>query len=1536
MANQIPLIVNAGAAQIQELATADNLEIAANVVAGGILTDGYYYANGTPVTFGTNVDFTQVASNVIPSANITYSLGNATNQWKDLWVSNATIYLNSIPLSVGNTGALQFDGNDIVTSGPNVINTGNVETTGDIVGGNLVVAAGGNLQFADGSIQTSAYGDANVAAYLPTYTGNITASIVSASGNVYAGNVILPNNGGLVQDGSATVLVGNTTIPTGTLTMYGNGNIDITASSYLQLAGGGNSILVDGTGIAVEGNVTALDTVGAYNLTGWNNISGNTISTTGNISGNSFVLNNAGNLTYSSIQRNQNPPYGSQAFGIEMLTTADDPGVFSSISAGTDYVAMKSTNAGNANVIAQGGYGVTISTSNASGGSIKEWTFTAGGATLFPGSFSTAGNVYAPTMSLTGNILTGGLISTSGNITSGNFETIGNLTSGGFYTSGDVSVAGNISVNGNIRSGSFIADYGLAVTGEVTATGNVFGAYFFGNGSQLTGLPVQYGNANVATFLADFGSNTITTTGDVSVGNVTLTDIYSPNYYANAVTYANATGHLTNTNVFTYNPTTEVLTVGNVSTTGNITGGIITANILAGEGGNVSNITGANVTGAVSLATNANVANIANVSYSVDGANVVGEVALANTVSNPSQPNITALGTITSLTANAVTIQGQLTANGNAQFNQDVYFAGNVTIPGNINQITGNSGQFFGNVVTGFGALYAGLPAGYTLLNQEITQFAASYNGYSQVSVQNINGGDQATGDFVITADNGNDFTNHIDMGVAGSGYNGALANNSLGTSLYANDGYLYTRGNVTGGNLVLGANQANGVVRIIANGASNIGNVVATFSANGLAVNGNVSAETIVVNQSIIGSGASPAPTLSGFSSISTVGTQGNISASGNLLAAGYVSAAGNVTGSYIKGNGSELTNLPAPLVTQDITSNGAMSIMTYDGNIKYVSYATVEPSTGNIAGGNINAIGTVTGGNIVTAGSVSATGNVRSGNIITPGAVFAEGNVYTESWLVANSFGIDTYQINVTTNANVTGNVTTGNLNIGTVGGLVDTGGNTLSLTTNAGNSATSINLNGNAGIMILSADSNVAFGIGANTYIDISDNGILMDANVTTSGGYNFTGWNNISSNTLSTSGNVSVANVNLGTGGLLQSDNVTILTGNTTAPNGAFNLYDDGIIIVDADTFIINVSGVEPTLTMDGNGLQLTSSLSVAGNITGANLIISQGGVYKDGNTFIFTANVNNDINGVHLVDGGTTVVYAGGNSVIQANSSGTNSNWVFDTTGNLTVPGSSGGLIKTVANGAIGIAAMNNGTDNPAQLLSWRTTQANPDTIVSTYANSATVMTNVTGTINTWSFDNTGNLTLPANTFAVNYANGTAVTLGGAGNYSDSNVVTLLASFGSNTISTTGNVNTGNITTGTGTGGNISGVNIMSANVFIGDGGNLTNLPSSGLVVNSMTSGANITASVNDTQYNVTALAVSANVTAPTGVAQDGQKLTYRIIDNGSAQALTWDAIYQEIGTTLPTTTVASKYVYVGVIYNAQDVTWDVVSVAQQA
>jgi hypothetical protein len=102
--------------------------------------------------------------------------------------------------------------------------------------------------------------------------------------------------------------------------------------------------------------------------------------------------------------------------------------------------------------------------------------------------------------------------------------------------------------------------------------------------------------------------------------------------------------------------------------------------------------------------------------------------------------------------------------------------------------------------------------------------------------------------------------------------------------------------------------------------------------------------------------------------------------------------------------------------------------------------------------------------------------------------------------------------------------------------------------------------------------------------------------------------------------------------------------------------------------------------------------------------------------------------------------------------------------------------------------------------------------------------------------------------------------------------------------------------------------------------------------------NSITSASTITPVITAPQYDVTALAVTATIAAPaTGV--DGQRLTLRIKDNGSAQTLSWTITsggYRIVGTTLPTTTTAGKVLYVGCIYNSQDTFWDVVALSQQA
>ena len=94
-----------------------------------------------------------------------------------------------------------------------------------------------------------------------------------------------------------------------------------------------------------------------------------------------------------------------------------------------------------------------------------------------------------------------------------------------------------------------------------------------------------------------------------------------------------------------------------------------------------------------------------------------------------------------------------------------------------------------------------------------------------------------------------------------------------------------------------------------------------------------------------------------------------------------------------------------------------------------------------------------------------------------------------------------------------------------------------------------------------------------------------------------------------------------------------------------------------------------------------------------------------------------------------------------------------------------------------------------------------------------------------------------------------------------------------------------------------------------------------------------------TLTINADQENtgvLTAQAAALTVANPTGTIVQGQKLVYRIKDNGTARAITWGANFRAIGVTLPTTTTASKLLYVGCIYNNTDSKWDVIAVNEEA
>jgi len=181
----------------------------------------------------------------------------------------------------------------------------------------------------------------------------------------------------------------------------------------------------------------------------------------------------------------------------------------------------------------------------------------------------------------------------------------------------------------------------------VSVVGNVSGNYFIGNGALLTGLSATYGNSNVANFMANFGSNSIVTTGNISAGNVAVT------------------------------------------------------NVVAGH---------------------------------------------------------------------------------------------------NINATTGT---FTGDQYSD-GAMYIGSPAGTALGSDVVIQITANSGSYSQTNFQNINSSGGASGDYILTADNGNDTTHYLDMGITSSGWDGSETNVLAG--LTPNNGYLY----VQDGNLTLGTRAGN------------------------------------------------------------------------------------------------------------------------------------------------------------------------------------------------------------------------------------------------------------------------------------------------------------------------------------------------------------------------------------------------------------------------------------------------------------------------------------------------------------------------------------------------------------------------------------------------------------------------------------------------------------------------------------------------------------------------------------------------------
>ena len=206
------------------------------------------YANTANVVSGANVSGTVASAttavtatyantaNLVSGANVSGVVATATNATVAGTVtSNAQANITSVgtltSLSVtGNvTSAAYFKGDGSLLTNLPAGNYSNANVaaylptySGNVAAGNIKT---NNYLYANGAPVsfTSGYGNANVANYLPTFSGNLTAGNISVLGNI-----------------TGTYILGNGSLLTGITTTYGNANVAAYLPTYNGNIGAGN------------------------------------------------------------------------------------------------------------------------------------------------------------------------------------------------------------------------------------------------------------------------------------------------------------------------------------------------------------------------------------------------------------------------------------------------------------------------------------------------------------------------------------------------------------------------------------------------------------------------------------------------------------------------------------------------------------------------------------------------------------------------------------------------------------------------------------------------------------------------------------------------------------------------------------------------------------------------------------------------------------------------------------------------------------------------------------------------------------------------------------------------------------------------------------------------------------------------------------------------------------------------------------------------------------------------------------------------
>ena len=435
---------------------------------------------------------------------------------------------------------------------------------------------------------------------------------------------------------------------------------------------------------ASQPNITHVGTLTSLTVSG--GITGSSVSVTGNITGGNIigtVVGNISNAVYATaagtVTTNAQP-------NITSVGTLSSLTVTANISTNGNLIVVGNVEPGN--IVSTGLIrAVTIqATGNLVGGNAN--ISTSVNTLLVSASSITAGNISATRITTTGNI------TSSGNVSGNYFIGNGSQLTGVISSYGNSNVAAYLpSYAGNISAGNIAVAQNMTVAGDLTA-GTIQGT-FVGNISGNLVVPgsntwVIYNNAGSAgaesSFRYDSAIDTVIVTGTANIVAINSTDI-------------TATGNITGNLTTAAQPNiTSVGTLGSLNVTGNITGGNV-----SGAGAGLSALTGANVTGTVANASYATTAgtvttaaqpNITSVGTltsltssgnitgvyilgnasgltSLTGANVTGTVAnatsatTAGTVTTAAQPNITSLGSLTSITSSGNVTGANVNATGN-------------------------------------------------------------------------------------------------------------------------------------------------------------------------------------------------------------------------------------------------------------------------------------------------------------------------------------------------------------------------------------------------------------------------------------------------------------------------------------------------------------------------------------------------------------------------------------------------------------------------------------------------------------------------------------------------------------------------------------------------------------------------------------------------------------------------------------------------------------------------------------------------------